>query len=130
MDLFITLLSLGRSGYRKLVAERKSVFQYLQEQLGKLASNHKERLLSTTHNPISLGTLIVFIFQFETTFICSVGKKACWCMGYQNYAEVSQVLLKFPPESSITVVVLHEHHAPAEYYICRIVINLVDIEMI
>jgi len=55
MDLFITLLSLGRAGYRKLLAERKEMFQYLQQQLALCAERHGQRLLKTKNNPISIG---------------------------------------------------------------------------
>jgi len=55
MDLFITLLSLGRAGYRNLLADRKSSFQYLQQQLSLCAERHGQRLLKTKNNPISVG---------------------------------------------------------------------------
>ena len=55
MDLFITLLSLGRAGYRKLLADRKAMYQYLQQQLSLCAERHGQRLLKTTNNPISVG---------------------------------------------------------------------------
>jgi len=60
MDLFITLLSLGRVGYRKLVADRKSMYLYLQQQLSLCAERHSQRLLKTKNNPISLGEFLWF----------------------------------------------------------------------
>jgi len=57
MDLFITLLSLGRAGYRKLLADRKAMYQYLQQQLSLCAERHGQRLLKTKNNPISIGEL-------------------------------------------------------------------------
>lgn len=57
MDLFITLLSLGRAGYRRLATERKAMFQYLQQQLSLCAERHGQRLLKTKNNPISIGKL-------------------------------------------------------------------------
>jgi hypothetical protein len=73
--VFITLLSLGSSGYKKLCAERKvhnyigqaweiSVlfcvclqenFKYLKERLEEFGGKHEERVLSTPQNPISIG---------------------------------------------------------------------------
>ncbi|XP_023255350.1 O-phosphoseryl-tRNA(Sec) selenium transferase isoform X2 [Seriola lalandi dorsalis] len=47
LDVLITLLTLGASGYKKLLSERK--------ELKSLASAHGERLLHTPHNPISLA---------------------------------------------------------------------------
>ncbi|KAM6949622.1 O-phosphoseryl-tRNA(Sec) selenium transferase [Aplochiton taeniatus] len=54
-DLIITLLSLGTSGYKKLISERKEMYSYLAQELSKLAEVHGERLLHTPHNPISLA---------------------------------------------------------------------------
>ncbi|XP_030418937.1 O-phosphoseryl-tRNA(Sec) selenium transferase isoform X2 [Gopherus evgoodei] len=55
LDVLITLLSLGESGYRQLLKERKEMFSYLSGQLRKLAEVYNERLLNTPHNPISLA---------------------------------------------------------------------------
>ncbi|XP_019711749.1 O-phosphoseryl-tRNA(Sec) selenium transferase [Hippocampus comes] len=55
LDLLITLLTLGASGYKKLLSERKEIYVLLAEELKKLASAHGERLLHTPHNPISLA---------------------------------------------------------------------------
>ncbi|XP_028413229.1 O-phosphoseryl-tRNA(Sec) selenium transferase-like isoform X2 [Dendronephthya gigantea] len=55
LDLFITLLSLGSKGYKKLMSERKDVYNYLAEGLKKLAEKHGQKLLNTKHNPISLA---------------------------------------------------------------------------
>jgi len=66
MDLFITLLSMGASGYKALLAQRKACYVRLQKELGALAAKHGERLLSLKHNPISLGlTLESFIKDQE-----------------------------------------------------------------
>ncbi|MFT7806305.1 O-phosphoseryl-tRNA(Sec) selenium transferase [Arapaima gigas] len=55
LDLLITLLTLGASGYRKLLKERKELYTHLAEELKQLAEAHGERLLHTPHNPISLA---------------------------------------------------------------------------
>ncbi|XP_076467406.1 O-phosphoseryl-tRNA(Sec) selenium transferase-like [Babylonia areolata] len=54
MDLLITLLSLGTSGYKKLLSERKEMFAYLQGRLSTCAKAYGERILNT-RNPISMG---------------------------------------------------------------------------
>ncbi|KAI1238221.1 hypothetical protein IHE44_0012939 [Lamprotornis superbus] len=59
LDVLITLLSLGTSGYKKLLKERKEMFSYLSSELKKLADNHNERLLDTPHNPISLDSALL-----------------------------------------------------------------------
>ncbi|CAH0382722.1 unnamed protein product [Bemisia tabaci] len=55
MDVFITLLSLGINGFKNLISQRKEMYKYLKEELGKLAMKHGERLLETKNNPISIG---------------------------------------------------------------------------
>ncbi|XP_041738517.1 O-phosphoseryl-tRNA(Sec) selenium transferase isoform X2 [Coregonus clupeaformis] len=55
LDVLITLLTLGASGYRKLLAEQKEMYTYLAQELKRLAEAHGERLLHTPHNPISLA---------------------------------------------------------------------------
>ncbi|XP_035827856.1 O-phosphoseryl-tRNA(Sec) selenium transferase [Aplysia californica] len=55
LDLLITLLSLGSSGYKKLLDERKQMFSYLSSSLSECAARHGERTLQTKNNPISLG---------------------------------------------------------------------------
>ncbi|BES90072.1 Soluble liver antigen/liver pancreas antigen (SHypothetical protein/LP autoantigen) [Nesidiocoris tenuis] len=55
IDVFMTLLSLGSNGYKNLICERKEMFKYLKEELGKIAAKHGERILDTRNNPISMA---------------------------------------------------------------------------
>ncbi|TWW63174.1 O-phosphoseryl-tRNA(Sec) selenium transferase [Takifugu flavidus] len=55
LDVLITLLALGASGYKKLLSERKDMYSLLAQELKALASSHGERLLHTPHNPVSLA---------------------------------------------------------------------------
>lgn len=55
IDAFMTLLSLGSNGYKNLILERKDIFKYLKEELGKVSARHGERILETRNNPISLA---------------------------------------------------------------------------
>uniref|UniRef100_A0A3B3RJ49 O-phosphoseryl-tRNA(Sec) selenium transferase n=1 Tax=Paramormyrops kingsleyae TaxID=1676925 RepID=A0A3B3RJ49_9TELE len=55
LDVLITLLTLGANGYKKLLKERKEMYTHLAKEVRKLAEGHGERLLNTTHNPISLA---------------------------------------------------------------------------
>lgn len=78
LDVFITLLSLGKDGYMKLCSQRKVAMHgvstknklivifiwflqenyiYLKEKLIEVCVKHGERVLETSHNPISLGLL-------------------------------------------------------------------------
>lgn len=58
IDVFITLLSLGINGYKNLVTQRKEMYNYLRDELSKVASKHGERLLDTKNNPISMGKVV------------------------------------------------------------------------
>lgn len=58
MDVFITLLSLGMSGYMKLRDERRAMFKYLQESLTKVAQKHGQKVLSTPNNRISMAMTV------------------------------------------------------------------------
>ncbi|CRK99149.1 CLUMA_CG012475, isoform A [Clunio marinus] len=55
LDVFMTILSLGRDGYMKLVRDRKENFNYLKERFEILAEKHKENILNTKRNPISIA---------------------------------------------------------------------------
>lgn len=59
MDVFITLLSLGVNGYKKLISQRKEMYSYLKDELTKVATKHGERVLETKNNPISMGMYIL-----------------------------------------------------------------------
>ena len=61
MDIFITLLSLGVQGYKRLLKKRKELFTYLSDELKKCAERHGERFLQTPHNPISMGKQSFYI---------------------------------------------------------------------
>lgn len=55
MDLLVTLLNLGVSGYSKLLQERKSQLEYLKTQLKTITESFGERILLTKDNTISVG---------------------------------------------------------------------------
>lgn len=55
LNLFITLLFMGKQDYLRLVKERKELFLYMKEKLMGLAEKHKERVLLTKNNPISIA---------------------------------------------------------------------------
>ncbi|CAI8033170.1 O-phosphoseryl-tRNA(Sec) selenium transferase [Geodia barretti] len=58
VDVFITLLSLGVKGYKQLCTQRKENYVYLKQKLGEVCTKHGERVLETSHNPISLGVTL------------------------------------------------------------------------
>lgn len=55
LDLFITLLQMGSTGYKELVNERKENYLLLKQELSRVAEAYGERVLETKNNPISLG---------------------------------------------------------------------------
>lgn len=55
LDVFMTLLNLGKEGYSRLVQERKDMFVYLRQKLRNLSTRHNEKILITKRNPISIA---------------------------------------------------------------------------
>jgi len=55
LDLFITLLHLGASGWSDLLKSRRELWPVFQERLRALAAKHGERLLCTPNNNISMA---------------------------------------------------------------------------
>jgi len=55
MDLLITLLSMGLSGYQQLLADRVAALQTFPQRLAPVAEQHGERLLHCPENTISFG---------------------------------------------------------------------------
>ena len=54
LDIFMTLLSLGKMGYMKLVNDRKNLHTYFTIKLNEVAEKYYENVLQTK-NPISMG---------------------------------------------------------------------------
>ena len=56
LDLFITLLSMGEQGYRKLLTERKQYSELFRDQLNQININGSQlKLLTSPRNTISIG---------------------------------------------------------------------------
>lgn len=51
----MTLLTLGKNGYLKLVQDRKDCFFYLRQKMRLVANRHNEKIMLTKRNPISIG---------------------------------------------------------------------------
>ncbi|KAM9827825.1 O-phosphoseryl-tRNA(Sec) selenium transferase [Neosynchiropus ocellatus] len=73
LDVLITLLTLGASGYKKLMAERKEMYSFLLEELKILAAAHGERLLHTPHNPISLAMSLESLHESCSSAVGELG---------------------------------------------------------
>ncbi|KAL7034410.1 hypothetical protein ACKWTF_007953 [Chironomus riparius] len=72
LDVFMTLLHLGREGYTKLVKERKNLFEYLKEKFNDVAAKHNERILQSQKNPISLAMTLESFDDSKLTMIGSM----------------------------------------------------------
>eukprot|EP00537_Pseudo-nitzschia_pungens_P006000 CAMPEP_0172362874 /NCGR_PEP_ID=MMETSP1060-20121228/6383_1 /TAXON_ID=37318 /ORGANISM="Pseudo-nitzschia pungens, Strain cf. cingulata" /LENGTH=511 /DNA_ID=CAMNT_0013085481 /DNA_START=37 /DNA_END=1569 /DNA_ORIENTATION=- len=55
VDLFITLLSMGMNGYKRLLKERTTILETFPQKLQAICEKHGERLLSCPANTISFG---------------------------------------------------------------------------
>lgn len=55
MDLFITLLAMGEEEWSRLLRERESLYEYMRDELSKVAAEVGERMLDTPGNPISMA---------------------------------------------------------------------------
>ena len=55
IDLFITLLSMGRNGYTQLLKDRKDVYAHFKRQMSELASKFGEKVIETSSNQISIA---------------------------------------------------------------------------
>ncbi|ETI56789.1 O-phosphoseryl-tRNA(Sec) selenium transferase [Phytophthora nicotianae P10297] len=54
LDFFITILQMGKSGYRRLLEERKQLATYMREKLDALAIEKGERVLHVSNNEVSI----------------------------------------------------------------------------
>lgn len=70
LDVFLTLLSLGKEGYMKLIQERKDMFIYLRQKLRHLSTRHNEKILITKRNPISIAMTLE---NFEKGKVSMIG---------------------------------------------------------
>jgi O-phospho-L-seryl-tRNASec:L-selenocysteinyl-tRNA synthase len=55
LDLLITFLSMGSETYKQLLDDRKTCFEYLRDELRRLAERNGERLIETPGNTVSLA---------------------------------------------------------------------------
>lgn len=72
LDVFMTLLSLGKNGYTRLVQERKEIFVYLRQKLRNLSTRHNEKLLITKKNPISIAMTLENFDKAKVSMIGSM----------------------------------------------------------
>jgi O-phospho-L-seryl-tRNASec:L-selenocysteinyl-tRNA synthase len=73
LDLFITLVSMGTNGLKRLLQQRKEVFTQLKEGIEKVAVENNERVLSSPHNAISIGMTVDTISYDDPSMITYLG---------------------------------------------------------
>ena len=78
---------MGVKGYKDLLKERKANYKTLQTRLGECAQKHGEHLLSTPHNGISMGKLLISVLDSELFFL---DKEMIWMENWnmKNYIYV------------------------------------------
>lgn len=72
LDVFMTVLSLGRLGYKRMMTERSELFEYMKLKLSDLASKYHERVLNSNKNPISLAISLSTFDEDQLTRIGSM----------------------------------------------------------
>ncbi|CAL8466820.1 g6356 [Coccomyxa elongata] len=63
LDVLITLLQWGVSGWRNVLEQREAVYRYAHVQLEAFAATINERVLTTPNNPISIGLTLANLRQ-------------------------------------------------------------------
>jgi len=97
MDLFITLLSMGRSGLLSLGTQREQLFLRAKNELAALAARHGERLLETS-NQVSMAMSLARLGPDKATELgsklfsrCCSGSRTVSCTSRQTVAGVAFV---------------------------------------
>ena len=72
LDVFMTLLSLGKNGYLELVQDRKELFIYLRQKLRNLSTRHSEKILLTKRNPMSIALTLENFDKAKVSMIGSM----------------------------------------------------------
>jgi len=73
VDMFITLLNIGKKGYQNLLEERKKLFTYMKKELHKVSSEFGESILNTPGNVLSVAFTLSQLKSEETSFFTEIG---------------------------------------------------------
>lgn len=63
LDVFITLLHMGKQKMKAMLAQRKQVYKYMRQELAKWAKAHGEKVLDISHNTISIAVTVDSLAQ-------------------------------------------------------------------
>ncbi|CBJ27225.1 O-phosphoseryl-tRNA(Sec) selenium transferase [Ectocarpus siliculosus] len=72
LDLFITLLSMGQEGWRRLLAERETLVEPFRRRLREVAESNGERLLESSGNTISFAVTLDSLVRKQSTAACAL----------------------------------------------------------
>ncbi|CAM9549629.1 unnamed protein product [Ectocarpus fasciculatus] len=72
LDLFITLLSMGEEGWRRLLAEREALVEPFRRRLREVAESNGERLLESSGNTISFAVTLDSLVREQSTAACAL----------------------------------------------------------
>jgi len=61
IDVFITLMQMGTTGYKELMDERKENYKILKHEMTKIAEKYGERVLETKNNPVSIAMTLTSV---------------------------------------------------------------------
>ena len=68
IDVFITLMQMGTTGYKELMDERKENYKILKAEMTKIAQKYGERVLETKNNPVSIGECSRYLWDPSYTY--------------------------------------------------------------
>eukprot|EP00884_Botryococcus_braunii_P013567 jgi/Botrbrau1/22210/Bobra.168_1s0041.1 len=66
LDVLMTLLGWGADGWKNVLLQREDVYKYARTRLAELASKHRERVLDTPNNPISLAMTLCTLGSYPS----------------------------------------------------------------
>lgn len=101
LDVFITLLGLGKHKLQHYLQTREECYDYLKTRLAELAQKYTQRVLHTPRNPISIAVTLDHPFTEDPSFdlsdeditrfgamLYTRGVSGARCVGYQNKKSV------------------------------------------
>ncbi|XP_070540300.1 O-phosphoseryl-tRNA(Sec) selenium transferase-like [Ptychodera flava] len=112
LDVFITLLSQGVKGYKKMLADRKEMFKYLSEEITKVADTHGERLLKTKNNTISLAMSLSQLHG-DTKQVTELGS-----MLFTRFVSGTRVVAHDSPDKEVAGYKFKNYGAHTDQYPC------------
>lgn len=72
-DVFITLLNIGKKGYKNLIQQQRKMFVYLKESLQKVISEYEEKLLYIPGNHLSVALTLSQIESQNNSELSEIG---------------------------------------------------------